>query len=524
MPSNALDATRRTLLQATAGAVTLAGVAGATPGRNPGSKKNELLVGVSAGNDPVAAVEPAVPADAELVHVNRTLGYAAVRFPGDASDARDRFAERVTARDGVKYAEPNATLHALYTPNDPRWDEQYAPKKVNADDAWDYTLGSHDVTVSIVDQGIPYDHPELDDNICGDPGYDFVDDDSDPYPDDLSTEDHGTAVAGLAAGETDNGRCLAGISESCLLSARALDESGSGSTSDIADAIQWSADQGAEVINLSLGGGGYNSTMKNAVSYAYDQGSLLVAAAGGSATSSVAYPAAYDECLAVSALDSDDTLASYSNYGSEVELCAPGTNVLVLTNGTDASCAERRSGTSWATAIVSGCAALARDQWNVSNVELRRHLKATADDVGLSPEEQGCGRVDAYDAVATDPANSGSCAGGGSCGDRSTTDSVSDSLSGSSDSDCWYWNWEYGDPCRICIDLDGPSDADFDIYVNEGRATCPGPSDYDYRAITTDSQERLCIDDPDTSEPVYVTVDSYSGSGDYTLTITETAT
>jgi serine protease len=483
-----------------------------------------VLVGVSAGaSDRAAAVEAHLPASAEVVHENERLGYVAVAFPADAAGDRRAFQASITDAPRVKYAEPNATHRTLYTPNDPLYSEQYAPQKVDADDAWDELLGDCGTKIAIVDQGVQYDHPDLD--YCSSPAAerDFVENDGRAYPTDLSSEYHGTAVAGLAAAETDNGKGIAGITNASLVVARALDENGAGSTSDIADAIQWAADQGAHVINLSLGGGGYNSTMKNAVSYAYQQGALLVGAAGGSASSNVAYPAAYDEVLAVSALTENDTLASFSNYGSEIELAAPGTNVLTTTT-TERGSYERFSGTSFATAVVSGVGGLTHSKWGIAGAELRRHLKATAVDVGLSSDEQGCGRVDAGNAVSVDPADSGTCGdSGGQCGDRSTSGSVSDDLSGTGDSDCWYWSWEYSNPCEIVVELDGPSDADFDLYVNEGTGDCPTTSNFTHRSWSTNSQEQIVIDNPDTSHPLYILVRSYSGSGPYTLTITEEA-
>jgi serine protease len=185
-----------------------------------------------------------------------------------------------------------------------------------------------------------------------------------------------------------------------------------------------------------------------------------------------------------------------------------------------------------ATPVTSGVAGLTLAQWNLTNSELRKHLKGTAEDIGLSSKEQGCGQVNAYNAVTTDPANrSTDCAasgggggGGGSCGDTSTSGSVDSSLDGYWDSECWTWAWEYSDPCEVVVELDGPSDADFDLYVTDGEGQCPTTSDYDYRSISTDSQETICIDNPDTSTDLYILVDSYSGSGSYDLTVTEKTT
>ena len=515
---------RRSFLKHTGAAgfaVGLSGTAAATPGREPGPKKAEVLVGVTkAATNPRRAVESAVPGNAEIVHENETLSYVAVKFPAGAPErARQNFIDAVTKKEAVKYAEENATYEASLTPDDPKFDGQYAPQMVNAPAAWDTTLGSSSVTVAVVDTGAQYSHPDLQSNYASDPGKDFADGDSDPAPDAPADEYHATHVSGIAAGVVDSGTGVAGQGNSTLINGRALDESGSGSTADIADAIQWAADRGADVINLSLGGGGYTSTMKNAVSYAYDSGALICAAAGNAGRASVSYPAAYSEALAVSALDADGTLASYSNYGDEIELAAPGTDVLSTTTESRGSY-EKLSGTSMATPVVSGVAGLTLARWDVTNTELRSHLKATAADAGLSVEKQGSGRVDAGSAVATDPANSGGGDGGGG-GGGSTTDSVSSSLSSYADSECWSRAWSYSGPSTVEVRLGGPSTADFDLYVNTGSTSCPTPYGYDYGSRSTDSRETVVIDDPDDSTDLHVLVDSYSGSGDYTLEITE---
>jgi serine protease len=510
-------------------AAAFAGVSQATPGRSPGAKEDEILVGVSTTADsPSGEVADAVPGNAEIVHENEKLSYVAVKFSAEAADtARQNFVEAVTKKDRVKYAEQNATHEALLTPSDPEFGNQYAPQQVNAPTAWDAQLGSADVTIAVVDQGIKYDHEDLSAQFVTDTGDDFVDGDSDPYPDVLADEYHGTHVGGIAAATTDNGVGVSGISNCSLLSGRALSESGSGSTADIADAIQWAADQGATVVNLSLGGGGYTDTMKNAVSYAVNNGTLPVGANGNDSSASVSYPAAYSECLAVSALDQNENLASYSNYGPNTDVAAPGTDVLSM--WTTSTKYKRISGTSMATPVVSGVAGLAGSQYSVTVSELRTHLKNSAVDVGLSSDEQGSGRVDAANAVTTEPGSGdggggggddGGDGGGGDGGD-STTASVSDSLSSYADPDCWSYGFSYSDPSEVVVELDGPTYADFDLYASTGTTYCPSTSYYDYRSWTTDSQETITISNPDTSTDLQLLVDSYDGSGDYTVTITE---
>lgn len=510
---------RRTFLRLSgfAGLSGLTGFASATPESESGTKADELLVGVSAKADnPRAAVRPHLPKEARIVHENDTLRYIRVKAPEKASGQAHRSLNRAVKNRGpVKYVEPNATYHALYQPNDPMYGDQYADQMVNAPTAWEETLGDSGVTIAVVDQGVKYDHPDLSENMASDPGYDFVDNDNDPYPDNLSKEIHGTHVAGIAAAAIDNSTGVSGIGNSTILSGRALSEDGSGSVSDIADGIQWAADQGADVVNLSLGGTSPSQTMKNALSYAVSNGVLVVAAAGNSGRRGVSYPAAHSECVAVSALDSDGSLASYSQYGDAIELAAPGTNV--LSAWTDDGY-NRISGTSMATPVVAGVAGLTLAKWDLTNSELRSHLKNTAADIGLSSDKQGSGRVDAGNAVTTQPGD-----GGGGGGGDSASDSVTASLSGYWDSDCQSWNWEFSNTSQIVVELDGPSNADFDLFVNEGTGTCPSRSNHSYRSWSNDSQESITIDTPDTSTALYILVDSYSGSGEYTLAITEYA-
>ena len=516
--------TRRGFLGATAAASTVAlvGAASATPGNGPDQR--EYLVGVSGTeSDLKGYVKQFLKGSEDVTGTNETLNVAVVGLPENAAEpAHENFVERLESADSVKYVENNETLAAQVVPNDPRYGDQYADQQVNAPEAWDVTFGDTSVSIGVVDQGVKYDHPDLDGNMDGSVsnyGRDFVDDDSDPYPDSMADEYHGTHVSGIAAAETDNSEGVTGIGNSSVLSGRALSEQGSGSTSDIADAITWATDQGVAVINLSLGGGGYTNTMKNAVSYAQDNGVLVVAAAGNDGQGSVSYPAAYSECLAVSALDPDETLASYSNYGSEIELAAPGTNV--LSTWTDDGY-DKISGTSMATPVVAGVAGLTLAAHDLTNAELRSHLKSTAVDVGLSSDEQGSGRVDAGNAVTTEPGSGdGGDGGDGGGGGGSTSASVSDSLSGYWDSDCWSYGFEYSSPSKVVIELDGPSSADFDIYANTGENACPTTSGYDFRSWSTNSQETITIDNPDTSTNLHVLADSYNGSGSYTLTITE---
>ncbi|SDK42474.1 S8 family serine peptidase [Natronorubrum texcoconense] len=554
--NNTRDFDRRSVLQA-AGALGalfgLNGVVSATPGREPGPKKNEIVVGVGASvSSPEQAVRPQIPTNAEIVHTNETLGYAAVEFPENAArTAKENFKQNVLQGEGIEYAEDNVTYETLEMQalesdseddsagtedvggsavNDPLFDRQYAPQQVNCSEAWEETLGDPDVTISIVDQGVQYDHPNLAENMDGtvsNYGYDFVSGDGDPYPASAG-ENHGTHVGGIAAGGADNGEGHAGISNCSMLSARALGDGGGGSLTDIADAIQWSADQGADIINMSLGGGGYTQLMADACAYAQNEGSLLVAAAGNDYGGSVSYPAAYETVMAISSLDEGETLSSFSNVGPETELAAPGGDVLSTVNWDDY---DSFSGTSMASPVVAGVAGLALSAWpSLSNDELRSHLHETAVDIGLSAEEQGYGRVDAGNAVTTEPGTEPDPDPDpdpdpepGECGDESNTASADGELSDGwwgNQSDSYSYELATENPCSATVTLDGPAtDATFDLYLTlDGRQ--PTTSDYDELSADWGADEEIEVD-LDGDEELGILVDRYSGSGSYAITVEE---
>ncbi|MFD1646369.1 S8 family peptidase [Haloarchaeobius litoreus] len=511
---------RRTFLKTTGAAASAAAFAGltqATPGREPGAKENELLVGISSSTS-MASVQRQVardlPSDANVVHENDNLGYIAVEVRDDGPSTMDAVSSRIERQSGVRYVERNTTHYAFAQPDDPKFDQQYAPQQVGAPSAWDTTFGSEDVTVAIVDTGVDYTHPDLQSRFGTNKGSDFAGGDGDPMA--PSGENHGTHVAGIASATTDNGTGVAGMSDSTLLACRALG-GGSGSTADIADAVEYATDQGADIINMSLGGGGYTETMKNAVSYAVNNGSLPICAAGNDGTGSVSYPAAYDECVAVSAVDENEDLADFSQYGPNLDVAAPGVDVLSTWND---SPYNSISGTSMACPAASGVAALGKAvEPGLSATELRSKLKNTAVDIGLSAEEQGAGRVSAVDIVGGDGGGGGG-GGGGDCGSTSTGGSADSSLSGYWDSESYTYTTSLDSTCQVTVSLDGPSGADFDLYVTlDGRT--PTTSDYDKRSITQDSQEQVIADAVSSGQDIGILVDSYSGSGSYTVSVEE---
>ncbi|OIU72036.1 S8 family peptidase [Rossellomorea aquimaris] len=291
----------------------------------------------------------------------------------------------------VEYAEPNYKLAATWTPNDTYYQGyQYGPQNTYTNYAWDYTRGSSGQEIAVLDTGVDYNHPDLDGKTIR--GYDFVD--NDYYPMDLNG--HGTHVAGTAAAETNNGTGVAGMAPNTkILAVRVLDANGSGSLADIADGIRYAADQGAEVINMSLGCDCSTPTLESAVNYAWNKGSVIVAAAGNDGISTTFEPASYANVIAVGAVDSYDRKASFSNYGTWVDVTAPGVDIAstVPNNGY-----SYMSGTSMASPHVAGLAGLLASQGR-SNVQIRQAIEQTADPISGTGSYFEHGRINSYDAV-----------------------------------------------------------------------------------------------------------------------------
>ncbi|KGP74215.1 S8 family peptidase [Pontibacillus yanchengensis] len=291
----------------------------------------------------------------------------------------------------VAYAEPNYKFQSTFTPNDSLYQQyQYEPQSTYTDDAWNVAKGTSSQEIAVIDSGVDYNHPDLDGKTIK--GYDFVDNDNNP----MDESNHGTHVAGTAAAETDNATGIAGMApNTSILAVRALDAQGNGSLADIADAIVYAADQGAEVINLSLGCNCDTTTLENAVNYAWDKGSVVVAAAGNDGVSTTFEPASYDNVIAVGAIDQNNQKASFSNYGTWVDVVAPGVSIAatVPNNGY-----AYMSGTSMAAPHVSGLAGILASQGR-SNTEIRQAIEQTTDQLSGTGVYSKYGKIDSLEAV-----------------------------------------------------------------------------------------------------------------------------
>ncbi len=306
------------------------------------------------------------------------------------------------ASDGlVRYAERNYLASGAYEPDDPDYSDlvkSYGLRKIHAESAWDVSRGSPTITVAVVDSGISAAHPELAGRIVS--GYDFVNGDADASDD----QGHGTHVAGIIAAAMDNGEGLTGVApEVSLMPVKALNAMNTGSWADIAAGIVYAADQGAQIINLSLGGPVDDMVLLDAVRYAAGKGALLIAAAGNVPDGGAFYPASYPEVMAVGATDSNDVRWTSCNYGDYLDVAAPGAGIW-STYWTAASPATYmfKSGTSMAAGYVSGLAALLLAvNPTLTAADLRQIMRETADDLGEPGPDllYGAGRINAGTAL-----------------------------------------------------------------------------------------------------------------------------
>ena len=376
-------------------------------------------------------------------------------------------------RPEVEYAHLNAIVEAQWTPDDPYlfssggWGQSFPDlwglEKINAPNAWDLARGA-DVTVAVVDTGIDSNHPDLAANLWwnqGEVGTDAngqdkrtngIDDDDNGYVDDSwgwdfaravtgdnnPTDDcgHGTHVAGTIAAVADNGLGIAGVAPLAkVMAVKILDSNGRGTTEDVSRGIVYAADNGARVINLSLGASGETPPMLvDAIAYAHDTKGVVVVAAAGNDSAEVGtplrgfFPANLRDAITVAAFDQNDVKSSFSNYGAKIDVAAPGgggtepagvyepqRTILSLkaTGATDAQTRSgqlvvgsqylRQAGTSMAAPHVSGVAALLRSHSPaLSPEQVRQAIRVGAVDLGPAgfDAESGYGRLDGAAALA----------------------------------------------------------------------------------------------------------------------------
>lgn len=435
----------RSTLTPLAGAAVLALVAGIEPAwsqtilnvdtshhhyRHPeAAVPGEFLVkrspgAASVGTRSLGAVggrEAAIPGlDVSVVRVSATVGTRSVG--GDM--------QSLAQDPNVDLVEPNYYFYTATAPNDPLLNDMWFLRNIRAVEAWGVQTGREEVIVAVIDTGIQFDHEDLRANMWVNPnelagsgrdddrngfvddvfGWNFYDNTNNPYaefapkpmpdcsphPSERQYEAHGTHVAGTIGAVGGNGIGITGISQRVrIMALKALGgPCGSGSTAGIIASIQYALLNGADVINLSLGGGSRSQILEETLRIATRRGIIVVAAAGNEGKDNdqqPSYPASYelDGIIAVAASDPGDALTSFSNFGvRSVHLAAPGINILsTVPGGNDPRGAQSAyanlAGTSMATPVVAGAVALMLSQYpDLSPREVRERLLSTADPVG----------------------------------------------------------------------------------------------------------------------------------------------
>lgn len=323
--------------------------------------------------------------DEEILHTFDLLPVVTLKLT-------ERQAKGLLNHPKIKFVEENAAVQALgqTTP--------WGVPRVQSPEVNDLGFTGIGMKVAILDTGIDRNHEDLSANVKG--GFSVFTDsaNSDPYYDGSG---HGTHVAGTVAA-VDNDLGVIGVAyHADLYAVKVLNNSGSGSYEGIAKGIEWSIQNGMDIINMSLGGSSSSSILEQFCDLAYSEGVLLVAAAGNSGTragrgDNVGYPAKYASVIAVAATDQNDKRGTFSSTGPAVEISAPGVSILSSTpNNNYAS----YNGTSMASPHVAAVAALVWEaKPNLTNVELRQLLNQTAKDLGTA-SQYGHGLVQAFAAI-----------------------------------------------------------------------------------------------------------------------------
>jgi subtilisin family serine protease len=321
----------------------------------------------------------------------------------------------------LEYAEPHYIYKPLFYPNDPKISEQYSLDIIKAYQAWDITQGDTNVVIGIVDSGVDIDHPDIINSIkynYNDP-IDGIDNDNDGFIDNyrgwnladnnnivqVNSSGHGAKVAGVACASTNNGTGIAGIGFKCKILPVKVENS-DGIMTMALEGIVYAADHGCQIINCSWGIVGAKCQYgQDIINYAtFNKNALVVAAAGNDGDGGIYYPAAYDNVISVGATNNSDIKWSSSNYGYNIDLMAPGVSVETTFDG---GSYNYTSGTSFAAALVSGCAALLKSKFpNFNALQIGEQLCVSADKIDtigynyLYANQIGNGRVNIFRALS----------------------------------------------------------------------------------------------------------------------------
>ncbi len=315
------------------------------------------------------------------------------------------FAAELEKLADVNYAERVPIMRPTLTPNDlgpvSGTNDQWGLHKIQAQQAWDITTGNTQVKVAVVDDAVLTTHPDLIPNLL--PGYDVADNDANAMPNETGMS-HGTHVAGIVSAATNNGVGIASIG----FNVKIIPVKSSNSSQFISDAyagVVWAYQNDADVINMSWGGSGFSQTGQNIINNAYSAGCVNVAAAGNDNVTTIFYPAGYNNVISVASTTTNDAKSGFSNYGSWVDISAPGSAIrsTYFTGNYTPSYADLQ-GTSMASPMVAGLRGLVKSvNPQMTQTQIENCVLTTASNInsvnGSYIGQLGSGRINAYQAV-----------------------------------------------------------------------------------------------------------------------------
>lgn len=336
--------------------------------------------------------------------------------------------------ENIEYIQKAITYQMNFVPDDSLISQQWALSKIQAFDAWEKTQGADSVLLGIIDTGIDYLHPDLQNKIWLNPGEtgngretNGIDDDNNGFVDDYMGWDftdrvgfpfdstggdylgwdndpkdeqgHGTYISGIAAAQTNNFTGVAGVAPNIkLVNLRAFDPGGYGEEDDVAAAILYAVQMKVNVLNMSFGDYSFSYVLRDVIQYAYSKNLVLVGSSGNQNSPDPHYPSGYSEVISVGNSTQNDFRAGNSNYGSTLDMMAPGTQIFTTARNNNYASI---SGTSAATPHVAAAAALILSLGNFTNEEVKQILKSTSDDIDEPGWDiyTGAGRLNLYRAL-----------------------------------------------------------------------------------------------------------------------------
>lgn len=313
----------------------------------------------------------------------------------------DQVVSRLSRHKSIEYAELKELHYLTIAPNDPNYSaaNQWSLFQIQAEDAWDISTGDAGVVVAVTDNAINVDHPDLTNKMVA--GWDAAENDNDPRPCGANDGFHGSHVSGIVGAETDNNLGIASIGWDVSVMPVKIGRCSDGALIAGYEGIEWAASNGADVINMSWGGGGSGQYGQNICNDAWAQGSILIAAAGNNNQNTEFYPAAYDNVVSVASTNQNDQKSNFSQYGTWIDISAPGSSILSTDQG---SGYQTTQGTSMASPLVAGLVGLIKSHAsNATNTDIINCLYSGADNIdaqnGGYIGQLGEGRINALNSM-----------------------------------------------------------------------------------------------------------------------------